>query len=535
MSASASKKKRKELEQQGPVQTVAAKKEQEQKKKTRRTILIFAAVIAVTAIALALLINGLNAPSFDVNKSVVTVGNESVTVPVYNYFYNNIATNFYSTYSYYGLIQTNTPLSQQSSIFGNGTYEDYFKEETNEQLKELLNVYGEAVANGYKLSDDEKKTISDALDEMETEAKSYGYPSVDKYLTVRFGEGCNKKNYEEYLKIYMTYAGYYSKLQEEFNPSADEISGEYEKDPSAYDVVTFTYATTDVKTETTTEPDDTEPADTEPADTEPADTEPADTEPVETEPAETTPAETVDPEAAKEAARAEAEAKLENMDEGTTSLTYNKSSASSMNSELADWLFDAARKEGDTTVIAKDENSTGFYSVRFDGRDDNSYKLVNAYVISIAKDSGEVAEGQETAEAKLEKLTDGLDDAMTDEEFETYVTGLGYSASKTRVAKTSYDETINAFLFDESRKDGEISVIYTDTTYYVVRFASLDEETYRDAMVKSTLWNNFYNALKEKNEMTVDDALLKFAHTDLTFYSSSSNTNEEATPEDAAG
>ncbi len=524
MSASASKKKRKELEQLGNApQTVNAKKEQEQRKQTTRTILIFAAVVVVAAIALGLLIHGLNAPSFDTGKAVVTVGDQSISVPVYDYFYNNTATNFYSTYYNYGFIKPNTPLSQQSSLFGGGSYEDYFKQETNEQLKGLLNTYGEAVANGYKLSDEDKQTIKDALKNLDQEAETYGFSNVNKYLTQRFGEGCNEGNYEDYLKLYLTYAGYYQKLQGDFQPTAEALSAEYQKDPSAYDLVTFTYATTDVKTNNGA--DDTVSDDS------------AETgEPSET--GETTPAVTEDPEAAKEAAKAEAEAKLENMDEGTSTVTYTKANATSMSDELAAWLFDAARKEGDTTVIAKNSDNTSFYSVRFDGRDDNNYKMVNAYVISIAKDEEEVAEGQVSAQEKFEKLTAGLDESMTDEAFETYVQEQGFDASVNRASKGTYDDVVTDFLFDENRKAGDFTSLTTDSTYYVVRFASQADETYQAVLCKNTLWSEFYNSIIEANELTVDEEMMKYANTDLTFYQNESSNaagNEDATPEDIAG
>ena len=136
---------------------------------------------------------------------------------------------------------------------------------------------------------------------------------------------------------------------------------------------------------------------------------------------------------------------------------------------------------------------------------------------------------------------DGLSDTMTDEEFETYVTGLGYTASQTRVTKTTYDELITDYLYDESRKPGEISMISIDNTYYIVRFASLDEETYQEAMVKNKLWNDYYESIANANEITVDADLLKYANTDLTFHNNSTDTGtdslpmDEATPEDAAG
>ena len=110
MSASASKKKRKELEEQGlSPKDVAAQKAKEQKAKTTKNILIVALVIVVVAAAVIGVISLVNAPSYDVKAAVATVGEEKITVPIYDYFYNLSASNFYESYSF--LIQGGVPLS----------------------------------------------------------------------------------------------------------------------------------------------------------------------------------------------------------------------------------------------------------------------------------------------------------------------------------------------------------------------------------------------------------------------------------------
>ena len=107
---------------------------------------------------------------------------------------------------------------------------------------------------------------------------------------------------------------------------------------------------------------------------------------------------------------------------------------------------------------------------------------------------------------------------MSDEEFSSAVTALSYSGSTTSVTRTYSLEEIRRFLFDENRKPGDLLTSFeTDTTYYVVRYASTNEETYRDTLVKNELWSKYYEGIATANEITVDEELLKNAYTDLTF------------------
>ena len=97
MSASASKKKRKELEEQGlSAKDLAAQKEREKKNKTLRNILIVALAILVCAAAVFAVISLVNRPSYDTKATVATVGSKKISVPVYDYFYNNTVSQLYT-------------------------------------------------------------------------------------------------------------------------------------------------------------------------------------------------------------------------------------------------------------------------------------------------------------------------------------------------------------------------------------------------------------------------------------------------------
>ncbi len=512
MSASASKKKRKELEAQGlSPRDLVAREEKEQRSKTLRNVLIVVLAVVVCIAAVIGVISLVNRPSYDTKAAAVTVGDEKITVPVYDYFYNLSATNFYSNYSF--MIKPNTPLSQQSSFFGEGTLEDYMKDNVKNSLREVLNLVADAKANGYELSSEDKANIAASLKSMNDEAAAYGFSSADKYLRARFGEGCDTDSYETYMQLYLTYAGYASKLNEEFQPSAEELKAAYEKDTSAYDLVSFTYATSAAES-TQVESEQSE-ADKQADDAE--STEPS------------TAAPTTYTDEAKAAAKEKAEGYLKEMPEDATTTSYNKTNVSSyFTEEIAEWLFDGARKEGDVKVFARDENETYFYTVRYDSRDTNDYCLVNANVITITKDKEgeEVKEGEETAKQKFVALTAAVKDGMSDEDFNKAASDLGYTVTTNSITRTYSMEEIREFLYDSNRKAGDLLTTYeNDTAYYVVRYVSTDEATYRDTMVKNALWSEKYQSIATAKEITVNEDLLRYANTDLSFTDNSSTSN----------
>ena len=511
MSASASKRKRKELDEQGlSPKTIAEKQAKESKSKTMKNVLIVALVVLVAAAAVFGVISLVNAPSYDTSAAVATVGSEKVTVPVYDCFYNLNASNFYNNYSF--LIQTGTPLSQQNSFFGTGTMEDYLIESTNTSLQEVLNVVAKARENNFQLSDEQKAAVKEALSSAETEAKNYGFTSVDKYMKARFGDGCSLDSYEDYLNLYMLFSGYANQLSQDFKPSADELKAAYEKDPSAYDLVNLTYISVNAES-TKVEPEKSEEGSTDATSATDA-----------TAATESAAPETVYTDEAKETARKQADAYAEEMPPTATTVSYNKSTVSSYLSEdIASWLFDAARKEGDAMVFARNEENTSYYTVRFNSRDTNDYSLINANIISITKDTAEVKEGEQTAQQKRDTLMDSVKEGMSDEEFAEAVTKLSYSSSTTSVTKSYTVEEIRDYLFDESRKAGDLKAFETDSAYYVVRYASTEEESYRDTLVKNALWSEFYNGIASTNTIEINKDLLEHAYTDLTF---NANTSE---------
>ena len=504
MSASASKRKRKELEGQGlSAKNLVVEREKDVRKKKTRNVLviILAAVICIAAVVAVIKL--VNRPSYDTNAAAVTVGDEKISVPIYNYFYSTTASNFQSYYSQY--IQTGVPLSEQSNLFGDGSMEDFLIEQTNTSLQEVLNVVAEAKKNGYSITEEDKTQIEAYVKELETAAEQNNY-GTERYIRARFGEGCNLDNYREYLELVAIYSGYAQKLTEDFKPTAEELAAEYQKDTTAYDLVSFTYATVTAESSTVENDKGLTPVNA----TDPT----ASTEP--------TTAPTTYTDEAKAAAKEKAEDYVKEMPEDAQTVNYSMSYVTSLfTEEIAKWLFDDARKEGDVKVFARNEAGTYYYTIRFDGRDTNDYCLVDASFVTITKDTedAKIEEGQKTASEKHDALLAAIHDGMTDEEFKKAVEGLGLTINNSTLTRTYSIKEIREFLYDSSRKAGDLLTSYEDdTTYYVARYVSRAEETYRDQMVKSTLWNEYYSNLSSANKLTVDANMMQYANTDLVFY-----------------
>ena len=69
---------------------------------------------------------------------------------------------------------------------------DYLKNETISALQTYKILYAEAIKAGYKLTDDEQKSIDDQVEELRNTAAENKY-SLNAYLKASYGKGINEK------------------------------------------------------------------------------------------------------------------------------------------------------------------------------------------------------------------------------------------------------------------------------------------------------------------------------------------------------
>ena len=504
MSASASKKKRKEMAAEGSSfkQQVLQEKAENKKKNTRKILIAVLSILVVVGIVLGV-IAIVNAPY---RQTVAKIGGEKISAPLYSCFYGYTLNTMNNQYAAYGmnLIQPNIPLSKQKGLAEGQTMEDSMIQMTNQSMESAYNLYLKAKSDsGFSLSQEGKSSIDNGIKNLEKSAKDGKYSSVEKYLRANVGAKVTEDDYKQFLTV-MTYSSEYNAyLQNTYQPADDELAAKYTASPDDYDTVVFTSSRTTAESTKDSE------------------------------------GKAIYTDEAKLKAKAEAEAKKDKMPDDAEETYAQKSAAKSTSSVMAEWLFDASRKQGDTEMFTLNDAGTSFITVRFEHRDTNDYYRPNVYVFTIDKDKEEEktddAEEQkedgseeetadtskktETAEEKLARFMDGVKDGMSDEEYETYVTGFGYTADKTEVSKGVQIDGLEEWLYDDARKAGDTKSFEAEDTYYVVRYIDKAEHTYRQELVRTVMYNEMYNALIAANKLVVDTDALRYANTDRTLYS----------------
>ena len=486
MSASREKKARKDggVPQANPQQAAA-------KAKTRKNVLtgIAVALVVVLIIGSIVLFKG---PYFRTHSVAVTTGTHELAPITVRYFYQDAFTQFYQTYgSMLGSVYASgSDISTQVYDEETGkTWGDALMESAIEQIRTTYAVYDDAVANGYVLSEAGETALSNT-ESMITMYATLSQVSENDYLRATYGNGASLQSYLDYQRILVTASYYQQENRDSYTYTADELNAAYEESPADYNV--YSYHTYLIRPDSTSESTDEE----------------------------------------SEAAKAEALEKAENMaaasendleqylalcnelsgtenyTDGTMSLRENYR-ASSMSDEVKAWVTDAARQEGDTTVI---ETESGDYVLYFVSVGTNDYDALNIRSIKISAtttdDSGNTVADWDTAKTQLDAFQaelDAADDPLTalDDLAKTYSsdTNTKYDGGKYEtVHRGQFESAVDDWLFDETHAAGDTTVIEGSDGYYFL-YVEGSAGSYRDYLVDQALRNSdysdWYNALVE--------------------------------------
>ena len=239
--------------------------------------------------------------------------------------------------------------------------------------------------------------------------------------------------------------------------------------------------------------------------------------------------------AAQEAAKATAEEILAAYNSGKSleSIAGNYEKATYYNTTYYDgvvgnWLFDDARKDGDTEIL---EVGTNYYVGLFHSRGREEYKTVDIRHILITPETGTKAQGDEgyedeqtqlkaAARTKAEEILaqwksgEATEDSFAQLAMENSADGSKYDGGLyTRVTKGWAVEEFNDWCFDASRKDGDTGIV--DTTYgsHVMYFVGYDLPAWA-ASVTSDLQekaaSEWSTALSENADVQQSDFGMKF-------------------------
>ena len=450
-------------------------KRKEEKEKEKKEERISTTVGIVFLVALVCLVASFPIRTYlATHETYVVINGEEVNKVEFDYVYNTSKNNYITQYgsylSYFGL-DTSKDLSTQM-YSETLTWKDYFEQNAVESLKQNKALMAEAKAAGFTYdTTDEYNTFKETI---KTSAAAAGV-SDKEYVRSIYGSYATMGRIEEYVKNDMVMNAYYQKLQEDNAPSDDEIQSYYEENKATYDSVD--YRLTTIEADLPTEP--TELAD--PVEETAADTTGSTDGTAATDSTQDTAYQPSDAEIAKAMEDAKVLADDAEQTVAKDGEAHENEKKSSVNYLISDWLFDDARKAGDTTVITND-NSHCYYVVAFEKRYLDETPSADVRVIIPTEDK--------TGEEILEEWKNG---AATEDSFAELCKKYTQDTSAVengglfeQVTKTGMTEELSNWIFDSSRQAGDTVAITVSDSTYVLYYIGQDQPEWK-INIKNTL------------------------------------------------
>lgn len=496
-------------------------KRKEEKEKEKKEERISTTVGIVFLVALVCLVASFPIRTYlATHETYVVINGEEVNKVEFDYVYNTSKNNYITQYgsylSYFGL-DTSKDLSTQM-YSDTLTWQDYFEQNAVESLKQNKALMAEAKAAGFTYdTTDEYNTFKETI---KTSAAAAGV-SDKEYVRSIYGSYATMGRIEEYVKNDMVMNAYYQKLQEDNAPSDDEIQSYYEENKATYDSVD--YRLTTIEADLPTEP--TELAD--PVEETAADTTGTTDGTTATDTTQDTAYQPSDAEIAKAMDDAKVLADDAEQTVAKDGEAHENEKKSSVNYLISDWLFDDARKAGDTTVITND-NSHCYYAVAFEKRYLDETPSADVRVIIPTEDK--------TGEEILEEWKNG---AATEDSFAELCKKYTQDTSAVengglfeQVTKTGMTEELSNWIFDSSRQAGDTVAITVSDTTYVLYYIGQDQPEWK-INIKNTLVSDTMSQHVQDitADVTVEDPKGKLNYLKVQAEESAAAETETATAE----
>lgn len=478
----------------------AATEEEKAAKRLKVWTVVFYVVIALMVIGIAVAAIA-NTGILERTLTAVTVGDHKLTTAEMNFYYtdavNNAMNSTDSLIRY--MVTAGTPLDEQE-YYGDefDTWADYFQDIAVTTARNTYAVYDEAIANGYTLTEEEQSDVDSVLSTMSLYAGLYGYNNASAMIRANYGRGCNESSYRDYLTVQQIASAYATKYLNDLDYSQEEIDAYGAKDPTAYNSYSYRsylLSTSNYYEEGVEDPTDEQKADAlaaaEAAAKDLAESTQGDEEAFKTK-------------VAALSATPETEDNTDDSTEETTPAEETDSTLqenvlkASLPSVLSDWLVDDSRQAGDTFYIAAG-NDAGYYVAMFLGSRDNSdVSTVNVRHILISKNDNVTAE---EAKAQVEELKTQYEEDPTEEHFAELANEKSSdTGSNTKgglyenVMPGQMTDEFNDWIFDETRKTGDVGIVETTYGCHLIYFVGPGEYSFRDALIRNAKTNADYEA-----------------------------------------
>lgn len=524
----------------------SAKKSQKKSEKSKAAAKI---VKMVVAIVLAVVVAGGivwkvldDTAAIKKNTTVFSLGDDiRVSEVEFTYYYSQYLNNIYSyaqQYAMYGMNigidPTKSPDEQNYGTDADGKemlLSDYLKNETISALQTYKILYAEAIKAGYKLTDDEQKSIDDQVEELRNTAAENKY-SLNAYLKASYGKGINEKFLRKQLEMQNIVSRYQSDTSKKLTDSysAADIKAVYDKDHSAYNAVdarTLSFAI-----ETLTAKD-----------------------------GETSEQLAARQKAAAAKVKAEAEAALkactsekafleQAKKKNSSTENYDAESATALNEaakstitsyvseDAAKWAFDSARKAGDVKLfeVGSDGNVSSYVILYINKGSyapmaSNVRHILISFTDNASSSSEATDEQKKAAKASADKIyKEWQSGAKTEDSFAALAKekskDTGSAADGGLISgitsSANYVESFRNWATDSSRKVGDTGIVESEYGYHIMYYSGSDY-AWKSAIRSAKASEDFEKQLNElegsdeyklnKKDKNIDKAFKDFLKT----------------------
>lgn len=477
--------------------------------------------------------------SINMGQTAFTIGEYEVSAAIVNYFYIDAILNYCNQYSYYisYILDINAPLNGPSNTDQQGvTWADKFLNMAIDNLTVTYQLYDQAQKNGFKLSEEEEKSIDALVENLEIYAIYYGFANADAYLSDTYGAGATAESYRDYCRVHTIADRYYAEYADSITYTDNAIREFDAENYWQYDSYTFEYYYFKVSDFV----ESSQPTDDEKA-------------------AAIAKAKNYAKAlAAGEYADADAfDAAINDLMNCTTGEYKANRQEDILYQQVPalfrDWLSgqsDAGvtpRKQGDTTVIVNesgtDDNKTlnGFYVLRFERVEKNQFNLKNVRHLLVKFEGGTTdaygnvtytdAEKAAARNAALALLAQFESSDKSEETFAAMANEHSDDGNGTtgglyeNIFPGQMVQPFEDWCYEEGRQHGDYGLVETQYGYHIMFFVSDAQLTYRDYMIQQDLLTKDLTAYLDRLANTAKTELITTEYLNLslkvsTFYGS---------------
>lgn len=432
---------------------------------------------------------------------VIRVGETEYTLNDINYMYVSIFNQIYTQLYYYvgtnisSYVDVSKDLKEQY-VDEEQTWHDYIVENIKYTLGDMTALYLAAKEEGFELDEEYQTNLDNIKSDLEAAAEDYG-TNLEGYITAMYGPGMDYDTIYKMSEISYYASAYGTAKEDSIEVTEEEMRAVYEENKNDYDTVNFRfcalYYADDIEEYTD---DDVAEYNTK--------------------------AQAIANTSTEDEFKAAiidnvSEDKKETYEIDSTTLYNGASYADVGYADLADWLFDSQRKNGDTYVY-EDEANGGFIPVMFLERVSADYNPVDVRHILVMPEEDDEGIADDEAWAAAEKKANEIlaqfnAGEKTEESFATMAEELsedGGSNSNgglySNILKGQMIAPFENWCFDESRQAGDTGIVKTDYGYHIMYFSAVCENNIY-ASIKSTVVDEKFDSWLDSvsGELTIEE------------------------------